>query len=178
MSSHFKRNLTWGFDFDLSYNNLITSLNCYLGYALTKHDFTNNEQVWKTNSTAESALGELNIGYKAINNNYFRIIPSIGLGLTEIEPKVSDSYFNECYIKPRITYTSGLNFDIKLNNPFATSINYSSEYDTWIIRLRYNYALPQFAHPFAGAIHYFSIGIGGFSSKTESVYDGRHYPIY
>lgn len=160
-----------GIAFDVYYKKFVLYLRDYIGFSKTRINipFDNNFNNWKKGSQVRVYLPEASLGYVVADNKICKIAPFAGIAATDISPTQYDlaqaSGLKETELKFTVTYTAGINVDLKLGKSKTPMVSYGREESYWFLRLRYAYNTPQFGKKysgFSGNIHYITIGIGGF----------------
>jgi hypothetical protein len=145
----------------------------FLGFTTLLRDVESPDRIWLKGADAEVVLWEFSVGYAALETRKIKLVPFTGIGGFNIEPPKEqidkEPDLGTFRMNSKTTFTVGANLDIKLgrcNYPFVT---FSGRENTrWILRLRYEYAIPHFTpiYPgYNGNMHLITIGFGAFGHK-------------
>ncbi|WP_243345483.1 hypothetical protein [Parabacteroides sp. FAFU027] len=173
LKEHFDVPAYIGLEFSASYKRFHFFQRDFIGLTTTLKDIPSSNLIWTKGADAEFFLWEFSVGYAAIETRKIKLVPFTGIGGSNVEPPQDqiDKYPELSTFKMafKTTYTIGANLDIKLGKGDEHFVTYTGWVKTrWILRLRYEYALPQFAayYPgYNGNMHMITVGIGAFSHK-------------
>lgn len=162
-----------GIAFDISYKNTTLFLRNYIGFSKTKTDVPYNNGVWEKGLQARVFLPEASLGYVVLDNKFAKLTPFAGFAGTAFLPTENDMQENKDLKKAGLnftnTYTAGLNLDIKFGSTKTPMISYQEE-SYWFLRLRYGYTQSRFQKRYDGydgAMHYITVGVGGFGRAIK-----------
>ena len=165
-----------GIAFDVYYKNVALFLRNYIGFSKTKTDVPYNNGLWEKGKQARVYLPEASLGYVVLDNKIVKLTPFAGFAGTAFLPTENDIQENKELKKAGLnftnTYIAGINLDIKLGASKSSMVSYN-EVGYWFLRLRYGYSQPQFQkryNSYNGAMHYITIGIGGFGRSITRKY--------
>lgn len=165
-----------GIAFDIYYKKFALFLRDYIGFSKTKTALPYNYGVWEKGSQVRVFLPEASLGYVVLDNKFTKITPFAGYAGTGFLPTDNDVDENpdlkRAGLKITNTFTAGINVDIKLGKSKTQMVSYNEE-SYWFLRLRYGYNLPQFQNRYngyEGAMHYITVGIGGFGRAIKRKY--------
>lgn len=171
LKNNFKNNIPIGVAFDLSYKKFNLYLRDYIGFSRTKNDISYDAGVWDKNSQVRVIIPEASVGYKVLDNKHITFAPFAGISGTIISATEHDIEIDgnlDNVEKSTISYTAGLNLDIKLKKK---QNRYESSY--WFMRVRYGYTFPQYDNKYigySGNMHYITIGFGQFGRFMKDDY--------
>lgn len=171
LKANFKDNIPIGVAFDISYKKFNLYLRDYIGFSKTKNNISYSSGIWEKDSQVRVIIPEASIGYTVLDNKYLTFAPFAGISGTIISATEHDINIDgnlDTVEKNTISYTAGLNFDIKLKK----KIN-RHESSFWFLRVRYGYTLPQFDNKYlgySGNMHYITIGFGQFGRFMKDDY--------
>lgn len=171
LKNKFKDNIPIGVAFDISYKKFNLYLRDYIGFSKTKNDILYSNGIWKKNSQVRIIIPEASVGYTVFDNKHLTFAPFAGISGTIISATEHDIDVDENLDnveKNTISYTAGLNFDIKLKRKIN---RYENSF--WFMRVRYGYTLPQYNLNhlgYSGNMHYITIGFGQFGRFMKDEY--------
>lgn len=173
LKDNFSDHAALGVELSGSYKNFYLHQRDYIGISETRKEFSSPEAVWKKYAEADIFLIELSIGYAALETRKIKLVPFAGIATCDITPPQEEinKYpgLSKFEIDFTTTYTFGANLDIKMGKsifPFISTFGNEKTY--WLMRLRYEYSIPQFARAypgFDGHMHMITLGIGVFGRK-------------
>ena len=176
LKDHFTNAVPIGVAFDIYYKKWALFLRDHIGLNKTKADIPYNSGVWEKGSQVRVYLPEASLGYVVTDNKILKLTPFAGISSTDFSPTTvdqnSNSNLKNAELKFTTTWTAGLNVDIKLGHSKTPMVSYNEE-SYWFVRVRYGYNLPQFQNKYdgySGAIHYITIGLGGFGRAKKRKY--------
>ena len=165
-----------GIAFDVYYKNVALFLRNYIGFSKTKTDIPYNNGIWEREKQARVYLPEASLGYVVMDNKIAKLTPFAGFAGTAFLPTENDIQENKALKKAGLnftnTYTAGINLDIKLGASKTEMVSYN-EVGYWLLRLRYGYTQSQLQKRYdnySGAMHYITVGIGGFGRTIKRKY--------
>lgn len=163
LKNKFNDNIPMGVSIDISHKKINLYLRSYIGFSRTKNDIPYSDGIWGKNSQVRVIIPEASIGYTLFDNKHLTFAPFAGISGTIISATEHDIDLDENLDNAEIntiSYTAGLNFDIKLKKKIN---RYESSFS--FIRVRYGYTLPQYDNKYvgySGNMHYITIGFGQF----------------
>jgi len=165
LNKQFGNNIPIGVAFDIGYKNFVLYLRYYIGLANTKFDTAYSVGVWESGSQVRVFLPEASLGYKIYKSERLNLVPFLGVSSTSISPTEYDlketPELEELEIPFCLTYTFGLNLDIKLGEPLMPLVSFNGEDSYRFLRVRYSCNIPQFERKIqgiSGQIHAITIG--------------------
>jgi hypothetical protein len=172
LSNTYDNFLPIGAGFGIGYRNLELSVRAINGNHKIKRDLGYSTGIYTKNSKVRIFIPEMTLGYSILNNNYLKISPFGGIGLSDISVTTDQTdeipELKELSTGYSPMYVAGLNIEVKFGPKklpeFMPKTNYS------YLNIRYNYGMPQLEKKHAGMngnFHYFTIGYGTMSRGTR-----------
>lgn len=165
---------SFGADFDLYHNNLVSYLRFFIGDNKTKKDKPYDLGIWEKGSKNDVAFLEMSLGYTLYDGNSFKITPFAGIGSQAIDPKpVKGLELEDFNLGLTTAYVLGANLDIKIQEKNIDQSKYDPVGTFLFCRIRYGYSVPQFASKYpgmSGNMHYINLGLGLALRDTKREY--------
>lgn len=166
LEDNFRDCVPFGVAFDIFYGNLGLYLRDFIGFGSTRHDVQFPSGIWAGGAQTRVFLPEASLGYSIFENHVFKIAPFAGVAWMHVTPTDADKEKHKEYENVGIGYSTspaiGITTDIKLGSSGTPIVSSRGEQSFWFLRIRYAYTMPRFESPFTGAMHYLTIGFGGF----------------
>ncbi len=172
LSNTYRNFLPIGVGIGIGYKNADLSIRALNGNHKTNKDLTYSTGIYTKGSKVRIFIPEITLGYSILNNNYLKISPFGGIGLSDIRATTDQTdkvpELKELSTGYPAMYVAGLNIEVKFGPKkmpeFMPKTNYS------YLNVRYSYGMPQFEKKYAGMhgnFHYITIGHGSMSRGTH-----------
>jgi len=164
LQEHFTNNvvnLTYGFD--VAYKKHTVFLNGSISFNKVKKEFIDHETTWLKDKKTTLALVDVSYGYPIIDNSKLRLIPFIGLGITELTSKNTEEDKDLKLVDYNLIF--GLNADYKFKKIVSLTPSVFSggkEYKETAIRVKLFASKVNYSDNLNGYSVNLSVGISWF----------------
>jgi hypothetical protein len=178
LNNYFRNGYSLGIGFEIYYKRMGLLANYTFSFSRTKRDIIINKQgdKWGNGSKTSILLGNLSLGFVAIDKNTIKIIPHGGIGIFSAGPTTKDQDKNpllEDYSIDKIAYVGGVTFDYKFNKKKKQNSYWiyrgGSPYNYVSLRVRYCFYYPQFSRSsdFFGFAHNLTVGFNMYLRNVK-----------